>query len=60
MIGEGEALREQLTTKAAARKTLAGASAAPTTKLTSRHVNRLAEHMYTHCRCKWHESVAIC
>jgi len=60
MIGEGEALREQLTTKAAARKTLAGASAAPTTKLTSRHVNRLAEHMYTHCRYKWHESVAIC
>ena len=45
MIDEGECLREQLTTKAKARKTLAGASAVPQTELTPQHVNRLAQHI---------------
>ncbi|KOO35924.1 hypothetical protein Ctob_015561, partial [Chrysochromulina tobinii] len=45
MIDEGECLREQLTTKAAARKTLAGASAVPQTELTLRRVNQLAQHI---------------
>ena len=44
-IEEGSALREQLTTKASARKTLSGASAEPMTELTPQHVNRLAQHI---------------
>jgi hypothetical protein len=45
MLDEGECLREQLTTKAAARKTLAGVSAVPQTELTRQRVNQLTQHI---------------
>ena len=44
-IENGQELIGQLTTKAAARKTLAGASAEPTTELTPQRINQLAQHI---------------